>query len=89
MDLLKLLKEEEEREGCKMGYVMGCFRSGDQYWKKDFKDQRMNTPDKPEGMIIDLIENEELSEEQLIDLIEDKYLITQSCCDTYYAVEVY
>ena len=40
-------------------------------------------------MIVDLIENEELNEDQLIDLIEDKYLITQSCCDTYYAVEVY
>ena len=72
-----------------MGYVMGCFRSGDQYWKKDFIDPQMNIPDKPEGMIVDLIENEELNEQQLIDLIEDKYLITQNCCDTYYAVEVY
>ena len=67
MDLQELLKEEEKTEGCKMGYVMGCYRSGDQYWNKDFIDPRMNTPD----------------------LIEDKYLITQSCCDTYYAVEVY
>ena len=89
MDLQELLKEEEEREGCKIGYVMGCYRSGDQYWKKDFIDPRMNTPDQPEGMIKDLIDEEELSEEQLIELIGDKYLTTQSCCNTYYAVEVY
>ena len=49
----------------------------------------MNTPDHPEGMIKDLINEGGLSDEQLTDLIEDKYLITQSCCDTYYAVEVY
>mgnify|MGYP003638158351 CR=1 FL=1 len=89
MDLQELLKEEEKTEGCKMGYVMGCYRSGDQYWNKDFIDPRMNTPDHPEGMIKDLINEGGLSDEQLTDLIEDKYLITQSCCDTYYAVEVY
>jgi hypothetical protein len=89
MNLHKLLKEEEKKEGCKMGYVMGCYRSGDQYWKKNFIDPRMNTLETPEGMIKDLIDEGELSEEQLIDLIEDKYLITRSCCNTYYAVEVY
>jgi len=89
MDLRKLLKEEEETEGCKMGYVIGCHRSGDQYWKKNFIDPDMNKPDTPEGMIIDLIEEGSISDEDLKDLIKDKYLFTNSCCNTYYAVEVY
>lgn len=89
MELLKLLESEEKKEGCKIGYLIFCSRSGDWFWKKNFIDEDMNKPDTPDGMIKDLIHDSELSDEEIKELIEDKVLYRQSCCDTYYAVEVY
>jgi len=84
MDLLKLLKEEEDQEGVKMGYLISCFRSGDRHWKvKDFGDNWN------EGMVKDLIDEDTLTKEEIIELIEDKIVFRNSCCDTYYAVAVY
>ena len=84
MDLQKLLKEEEKYNGVKMGYIKGCSRSGDWYWKNEF------WKGMEDGMIIDLIDSGDLNNEQLEDLIECKSSThCPSCCDSYFAIEVY
>ena len=83
MDLLKLLEEEEKFQGVKMGYKVFCYRSGDWFWKCDFGDNYFD------GMIEDLILEKKLTEGEIKELIEDKVLRRNACCDTYYAIAVY
>lgn len=84
MDLHELLKQEEEKEGCKMGYLKACYRSFDWYWKDDFGDN------KQQGMIEDLIGDPHFTDEQIQELIEDKSVTdVDSCCDSYFAIAVY
>jgi len=84
MELLELLRKEEELQGVKMGYVKYCSRSGDWFWKCEFGDNQQD------GMIEDLIGSNKLTDEELEELIEFKCLThAPSCCDSYYAVAVY
>lgn len=83
MDLRKLLKEEERTEGVKMGYYKFCSRSLDWFWKCELGDNSYD------GMILDLIKGDSLSKEEIRELIEDKVLTRDTCCDTYYAIAVY
>ena len=84
--VLELIEEEEKRSKCTLEFVKGCFRSGDSYGEDSSGKLWYGGTD---GEIRELLDedDERLTVEEVLELIEDRVLYTGRCCDTFFLVE--